>query len=74
MNKPLEDITEQALKLSDIEREWLTQRLLASLEAEAGIAEAWTAEAERRLAAIDSGEMSLHPLEPALEQLRNELK
>lgn len=52
----IDQLEAEALKLSDDERACLAQRLIASLDEDEELAEAWYAEAERRLARLESGE------------------
>ncbi len=60
----LEQLLDAALRLDTKQREVLAQRLLASLDDEAGevdpeVEAAWAAEIERRLRAIDEGKVEL---------------
>lgn len=50
METQLEMLESEALKLAPNERAALAQRLLASLEEDSEIEEAWTCEIERRIA------------------------
>lgn len=65
-----------ALRLPPKERARLAERLIASLdeEAEPGVEEAWIEEAERRLDALESGEVSASPAEQAMEKARSTLR
>lgn len=74
METRLEKLEEEALKLTPGERAALAQRLLASLEEDAGIEEAWAAEVERRIAEAESGVVPLIPIAEALAQVRASLK
>ena len=62
------------MKLTLGERAALAQRLLASLEEDAEIEEAWAAEVERRIAAVESGSVQLIPIAEALAQVRARLE
>jgi putative addiction module component (TIGR02574 family) len=74
METELEKLEAEALKLTLGERAALAQRLLASLEEDAEIEEAWAAEVERRIAAVESGSVQLIPIAEALAQVRARLK
>jgi len=50
------------------------QRLLASLDDDAKIEEAWAAEVERRIAEVESGAVQILPIAEALAQVRAALK
>jgi putative addiction module component (TIGR02574 family) len=51
----VESILEDALKLSQDERELLAEHILCSIQPDPGWEEAWTAELDRRVARIESG-------------------
>lgn len=70
METELEKLEAEALKLTPDERPMLAQRLLASLEDDAEIEEAWAAEVERRIAEVESGSVQLVPIADALAHLR----
>jgi putative addiction module component (TIGR02574 family) len=70
----LEVLEAEALKLTDSERASLAQRLLASLDENAEVEEAWAAEVERRIAAVERGEIQDIPIAEALATLRTGLK
>ena len=55
MSIPLDTLEAEVLKLPAGARSRLLDRLIASLEADAGIEEAWALEAERRDAEVDEG-------------------
>jgi putative addiction module component (TIGR02574 family) len=74
METELEKLEAEALKLTLGERAALAQRLLASLEEDAEIEEAWAAEVERRIAAVESGSVQLIPIAEALAQVRARLE
>lgn len=74
MDTELEKLEAEALKLTPGERAALAQRLLASLDEDAEIEEAWAAEVERRVAEIESGAVKLIPIDEALAQVRASLK
>ena len=74
METELEKVEAEALKLTPSERAALAQRLLASLEEDAEIEEAWAVEVERRIAEVESGAVQLIPIEEALARVRAALK
>jgi len=57
----IEQLEAEALRLSDVERARLAQRLIASLDADEALENAWYDEAERRLEAIASGALPETP-------------
>jgi putative addiction module component (TIGR02574 family) len=74
MDTELEKLEAEALKLEPGERAALAQRLLASLEEDTEIEEAWAQEVERRIAEVESGAVQLIPIEEALARVRAALK
>jgi len=70
----IEMLEAQALKLSNSERARLAERLLASLDEDSEIEEAWAAEVERRLADVESGRVQMIPAEDAIADARRSLK
>ena len=74
METQLEILESEALKLTPSERAALAQRLLASLEEDSEIEEAWAAEIERRIAEVESGAVQVVPIAEALAQIRAKLK
>jgi len=74
MDTQLEILEAEALKLAPGERAALAQRLLASLDGDAEIEEAWAAEIERRIADVESGAVQVIPIAEALAQVRAALK
>jgi len=74
MESELEKLEAEALKLAPGERAALAQRLLASLDEDAEIEEAWAQEVERRVAEVESGAVKLIPIAEALAQVRAALK
>jgi len=74
METELEKLEAEALKLTPGERAALAQRLLASLEEDAEIEEAWAVEVERRIAEVESRAVQLIPIEEALARVRAALK
>ena len=74
MENRLELLEAEALKLSATERAAFAQLLLASLDEDAEIEEAWAIETERRIAEIESGTTQVIPIADALAQVRAALK
>jgi putative addiction module component (TIGR02574 family) len=66
----IEILEAEALQLSAAERALLVQVLIASLDADVAVEEAWAVEVERRHAQIESGEVQLIPGDVALAQVR----
>ena len=74
MDTELEKLEAEALKLTPGERAALAQRLLASLEEDTEIEDAWAQEVERRIAEVESGAVQVIPIEEALARVRAALK
>ena len=74
MEAEIDKLEAEALKLAPGERAALAQRLLASLEEDAEIEEAWAVEIERRIAEVESGAVQVIPIEEALARVRAALK
>lgn len=74
METQFETVEEEALKLTSGERAALAQRLLASLDEDSEIDDAWAAEVERRIAEVENGTAQVIPIEEALSQVRAALK
>jgi putative addiction module component (TIGR02574 family) len=55
----IETIEAEALRLSPTERARLVERLIASLDVDPEIEEAWATEVERRNSEVESGTVSL---------------
>jgi putative addiction module component (TIGR02574 family) len=64
----------EALQLPPADRARLVERLIASLDADPEVEEAWAAEVERRNAEIESGAVSLIPGSEALAQLKAQFR
>jgi putative addiction module component (TIGR02574 family) len=74
MDSQLEAIEAEALKLTSGERAALAQRLLASLDEDAEIEDAWAAEVARRIADVENGTVKVIPIDEALARVRAALK
>ncbi len=70
METQLEILESEALKLTPGERAALAQRLLASLDEDAEIEDAWAAEIERRIAEVEIGAVQVIPIAEALARVR----
>lgn len=71
MSRHLKQIEEQALALDTEERAQLVDSLLESLlTSTVSIESAWADEIERRVAAIDRGEVSAYPAEDVFADAR----
>jgi putative addiction module component (TIGR02574 family) len=70
MGNQLEMLEVEALKLTSGERAAFAQVLLASLDEDAEIEEAWASEVERRIADVESGAVQVIPIADALAQVR----
>jgi putative addiction module component (TIGR02574 family) len=74
MTTQLETLEAEAMKLTSGERAAFAQTLLASLDEDAEIEDAWALEAERRIAGVESGVVQVIPIAEALAQVRASLK
>lgn len=72
MRLTLEALELEALKLSEAERARLVERLIASLDTDPQVEEAWAAEAERRQAEIKSGKVAAVSDADAVARLKAE--
>ena len=70
MTTHVEILEAEALQLPPAERALLVQALVASLDEDAAVEEAWAAEVKRRLVQIESGEVQMIPGDVALAQVR----
>ena len=69
----IDQLTQEALSLSDDLRLQLAEKLLASLEVNESIQAEWLAEAQKRKNAIRNGLVQPIPGEEALAQVRQQL-
>ena len=74
MGNKLELLEAEALKLTTGERAAFAQLLLASLDEDAEVEEAWATEVERRILDVENGVTQLIPIADALAQARAALK
>ena len=74
MANQLELLEAEALQLPAGERAAFAQMLLASLDEDAELEDAWAVETERRIADIERGAVQVIPIADALAQVRASLK
>ena len=74
MSTTVEELEAEALTLSNSQRARLVEKLIASLDSEPEIENAWAEEVERRHAEIESGAVSLLPGAETLARLRAEFR
>jgi putative addiction module component (TIGR02574 family) len=70
----VETLEAEALQLPASERARLIEKLIAGLDSDPAIEEAWAAEVERRHAEIDNGAVSLLPGPETLAKLKAEFR
>jgi putative addiction module component (TIGR02574 family) len=70
MASSIEIIEAEALRLSATERARLIERLIASLDVDPGVEDAWAAEVERRNCEVESGKVSLVSGPEAIAKLK----
>jgi putative addiction module component (TIGR02574 family) len=69
----LELLEAEVLRLAPVERLHLLERLIASLDSDPEVEEAWEREADRREAELESGSMVEVPGQEAIARLRARL-
>jgi putative addiction module component (TIGR02574 family) len=74
MSSTVETLEAEALQLSAAERGRLIERLIASLDVDPEVEEAWAAEVERRNAEIESSAVAMVPGPEALAKLKAEFR
>ena len=74
MSSTVEALEAEALQLSATERARLIERLIASLDIDPEVEDAWAEEVERRNAEIESGAVSLIPGPEAVTKLKAEFR
>jgi len=70
MNTTLEVLEAEALKLAPADRSHLLERLIASLDSDPEVEEAWEREADRREAQLESGSVAEISGSEAINRLR----
>ncbi len=73
MNTNLEVLEAEVLKLAPVDRSHLLERLIASLDIDPEVEEAWAHEADRREAELESGLLEAVPGQEAISRLRARL-
>ena len=73
MSTELAVLEAEALKLSPEDRVLLADHVLASLRQQDEVEEAWGVEVDRRLAEVEAGDVSLIPVEQAIQRARQTL-
>ena len=73
MTTRLEVLEAEALKLAPADRSHLPERLIASLDSDPEVEEAWELEADRRQASLEAGSAAEVPAEEAMSWLRARL-
>ncbi len=74
MGNRLEVLEAEALTLTSGERAAFAQLLLASLDEDAEIEDAWAIEVERRIAEVETGAVQVISIADALAQARAKLR
>lgn len=74
MANRLESLAAEALALAPEDRVQLADRLLASVFPSKDIEDAWAAEVERRIEAIESGRAAMTPASEAIARARAAIK
>lgn len=74
MNANLEILEAEVMQLAPIERSHLLERLIASLDSDPEVETAWTLEADRREAELESGLIVTVPGQDAIARLRARLQ
>jgi putative addiction module component (TIGR02574 family) len=70
MASTVEALEAEALELPEADRARLVERLIASLDVDPGVEEAWANEIERRHAEVERGRVSLLPGPETLAKLK----
>ena len=73
-SETVETLDAAALQLTPVDRARLVDRLIAALDADPEIEEAWAAEVERRQTEIENGAVSLLPGPETLAKLKAEFE
>jgi putative addiction module component (TIGR02574 family) len=75
MSKPITSVLADALRLDDEARAELAAELLASLDgpADADAAEAWDAEIDRRIEAIEAGQLALESWDDVRRRIERDI-
>ena len=74
MSSNVDALEAEVLQLPEAQRARLVERLIASLDADPAIEEAWAKEVERRQAQLESGAAKLRPGPETLAKLKAEFR
>ncbi len=74
MASSIEVLEREALLAPASERAWLIERLIASLDTDPDIEDAWAVEVERRYAEAEKGRVSLRPGPETMARLEAEFQ
>ena len=74
MNASLEVLEAEVLQLTPGDRSHLLERLIASLDSDPEVEQAWTQEAQRRESELESGSATAIPGQEAIARLRTKLQ
>ena len=74
MSTNLELLEAEVLRLAPVERSHLLEMLIASLDSDPEVEEAWEREADRREAELESGSIAEVPGREAIARLRAKLQ
>ena len=74
MSAAVEELEAEVLGLPAVQRARLVEKLIASLDVEPDVENAWAEEIERRLAEIECGTTPLLPGAETLSRLRSEFQ
>lgn len=74
MTTTVETLEAEAMQLTPAERARLVERLIASLDIDPEVEEAWAVEVERRHAEVESGAVSLLPGPETLAKLKKKFR
>ena len=74
MSSSIEILESEVLQLPPSDRAYLVEKLIASLDLDPEIEEAWALEVQRRLAGIVDGSAGFQHGESSLEKLRSEFQ
>jgi len=74
MNAPVRELEAALMALPESERARLAQKLLASLDRDPEVEEAWAEEVQKRVEQFRSGEVEAIPGEKVIEEARNRIQ
>lgn len=74
MDEPLRELEAAVMALPDSERARLAEKLLASLDRDPEVEEAWAAEIRERLDQYRNGELDTEPAEAVMKEARERIE